>query len=170
MALENLEPENRVERLLSGADLEPANRLEYFLKQAGSGGGEPSGAKYTLLQNPEPFYVEDLVNGGTRLFDPETDGISVMITVEGAATIINSTGPVLVTDEGAPYVMVETDADGNKYYDLITSWKTIIGQRPNIGPDMTGFTLRSDMPIDSIDGQLIAMHENDIVYARFGGV
>jgi len=39
MAIENLTPENRVERLLSGADLEPANRLEYFLKQAGSGGG-----------------------------------------------------------------------------------------------------------------------------------
>lgn len=38
MALENLEPENRIERLLSGEDLEAANRLEYFLKQAGSGG------------------------------------------------------------------------------------------------------------------------------------
>lgn len=38
MALENLSPVVREERLLAGEDLEPANRLEYFLKQAGSGG------------------------------------------------------------------------------------------------------------------------------------
>lgn len=38
MALENLSPIVREERLLAGVDLEPATRLEYFLKQAGSGG------------------------------------------------------------------------------------------------------------------------------------
>lgn len=65
MALENLTPENRVERLLSGADLEPANRLEYFLKQAGSGGGLPvvfvdytdDGATYTSSKTWEELFA-----------------------------------------------------------------------------------------------------------------
>lgn len=39
MALENLEPATRIESILDGVDIEPATRLEYFLKQAASGGG-----------------------------------------------------------------------------------------------------------------------------------
>lgn len=35
----DLTPMNRTEALLAGEDLEPTNRLEYFLKEAGSGGG-----------------------------------------------------------------------------------------------------------------------------------
>lgn len=55
MALENLEPENRVERLLSGADLDPATRLEYFLKQAGGGSG--SNVIVYPLDLDDPVYL-----------------------------------------------------------------------------------------------------------------
>lgn len=39
MALENLDPAVRIEEILDGQDIEPATRLEYFLKKAAEGGG-----------------------------------------------------------------------------------------------------------------------------------
>lgn len=41
--LENLTPAVRVEEILDGADIEPATRLEYFLKKAAAGGGSGGG-------------------------------------------------------------------------------------------------------------------------------
>lgn len=42
------EASNRIEKILAGADIEPADRLEYFLKLrvSGGGGGEPSPLDY----------------------------------------------------------------------------------------------------------------------------
>lgn len=83
MALENLTPENRVERLLSGADLDPATRLEYFLKQAGSGGsGSENGIFYTLDEN-DPVYLYSYNDFATFL----TKGKTVV------AYLINSSEP-----------------------------------------------------------------------------
>lgn len=39
MALENLDPAVRIEEILDGQDIEPATRIEYFLKKAAEGGG-----------------------------------------------------------------------------------------------------------------------------------
>lgn len=44
MALENLTPEVREEEILNGSDIDPATRLEYFLKKAANEVPKPAGA------------------------------------------------------------------------------------------------------------------------------
>lgn len=55
MALEDLNPAVRVEEILDGADIEPANRLEYFLKKA-AGSGLPA---YTSADKGKVLTIGD---------------------------------------------------------------------------------------------------------------
>lgn len=66
-------PYNRMERILAGEDLEPTNRLEYFAKEAASGGGNPNSVQviegtlaepwgdvgFDALYEALPFYNDD---------------------------------------------------------------------------------------------------------------
>lgn len=114
MALENLTPENRVERLLSGADLDPATRLEYFLKQAGSGGGKGLPA----------YDDEDIGKVLTVVSQSETGAEAIpaqTVTIaQGTATIQNANvsqwteGQSLqVIYRGTMYTGKITDAEGS---------------------------------------------------------
>lgn len=114
MALENLTPENRVERLLSGADIEPATRLEYFLKQAGSGGGDGLPA----------YDDEDIGKVLTVVSEYETGAEAIpaqTVTIaQGTATVQNANvsqwteGQSLqVIYRGTTYTGQITDAEGS---------------------------------------------------------
>lgn len=104
MALENLTPENRVERLLSGADLEPATRLEYFLKQAGSGGSgsveyEPVLAE-TTKSVTEHGWTESFSGG------PIFEGTSYRVIVNGVTyePLVGTAGDLSYVCLGNTYV------------------------------------------------------------------
>lgn len=102
MALENLTPENRVERLLSGSDLEPANRLEYFLKQAGSGSVEyePVLAETTKSVNDHGWTTQSFSGG------PIFEGTSYRVTVNGVTyePLIGTAGDLSYICLGNTYV------------------------------------------------------------------
>lgn len=113
MALENLTPENRVERLLSGADLEPATRLEYFLKQAGSGGGG-SVPTPTAADTGKVLTVVSEYETGAEAIPAQTVTIA-----QGTATVQNANvsqwteGQSLqVIYRGTTYTGQITDAEG----------------------------------------------------------
>lgn len=102
MALENLSPVVREERLLAGEDLEPANRLEYFLKQAGSGGSVPTPAvadtgkvltanNGAMDWNPRYMFVDTTLSGTTytcnktfgEIYEAFTKGLPVFVKLTG---------------------------------------------------------------------------------------
>lgn len=76
MALENLSPIVREERLLAGVDLEPATRLEYFLKQAGGSVPTPAAA--------DTGKVLTANNGAVEWKDRNTPDLSIYITEAGS--------------------------------------------------------------------------------------
>ena len=63
--LENLEPAVRIEEILDGQDIEPATRLEYFLKKAAEGGGGGSGVIYFDITEEGTFPNKYLVSSKT---------------------------------------------------------------------------------------------------------
>lgn len=129
MALENLTPENRVERLLSGADLDPATRLEYFLKQAGSGGGGSGSVEYEPVLAETTKSVNE--HGWTTSFSggPILEGASYRVTVNGVTyePLIGTAGDLSYICLGNTYV---DDADPTGDYpfgifyknDTLTAW------------------------------------------------
>lgn len=115
MALENLSPIVREERLLAGEDLEPANRLEYFLKQAGSGGSgsveyDPVLAETTKSVNEHGWTTS--FSGG-----PIFEGTSYRVTVNGVTyePLIGTAGELGYICLGNTYV---DDADPSGDYDF----------------------------------------------------
>jgi len=82
MALENLTPAVRVEAILDGADIDPANRLEYFLKQAANEVPKPVGAedagKVVTVNSAGNGY--ELASGGGS---SDSGVMIVTVTVEG---------------------------------------------------------------------------------------
>lgn len=107
MALENLSPIVREERLLAGEDLEPANRLEYFLKQAGSGGGGSGSVEYEPVLAETTKSVNE--HGWTTSFSggPIFEGTSYRVTVNGVTY-----EPLVGTDGDLSYICL-----GNTYVD-----------------------------------------------------
>lgn len=76
MALEDLNPAVRVEEILDGADIEPATRLEYFMKKAANEVPKPAGSSdagkvVTVNEDGDGF---ELTEPGTGL--PEIAGVS----------------------------------------------------------------------------------------------
>ena len=115
--LENLEPAVRLEEILDGQDIEPATRLEYFLKKAAEGGG--SGGGLVEIKNVEPFQVPDLVNGGTRLFDPESD--ELWITTDPDAPYQQMTDTYFITNQNPPGI-VDVIAQGEHTIGITGIW------------------------------------------------
>lgn len=115
MALENLSPIVREERLLAGEDLEPANRLEYFLKQAGSGGS--GSVEYEPVLAETTKSVND--HGWTTSFSggPIFEGTSYRVTVNGVTyePLIGTAGELGYICLGNTYV---DDADPSGDYDF----------------------------------------------------
>lgn len=114
MALENLSPVVREERLLAGEDLEPVTRLEYFLKQAGSGGG-----------NGLPAYDDEdigkvLTVGSEYETGAEAIPAQTVTIAQGTATVQNANVSqwtagqwVSVTYRGTTYTGQITDVEGS---------------------------------------------------------
>jgi len=78
--LENLEPAVRLEEILDGQDIEPATRLEYFLKKAAEGGGGGVSGEYLKVYNgadllSEPISVVSDINGQPMQY---TGGVNVI--------------------------------------------------------------------------------------------
>lgn len=113
MALENLSPIVREERLLAGEDLEPATRLEYFLKQAGSGGS--GSVEYEPLLAETTKSVTE--HGWTTSFSggPIFEGTSYRVTVNGVTyePLIGTAGELGYICLGNTYV---DDADPSGDY------------------------------------------------------
>ena len=97
----SLKPVKRLEMILDGQDIEPVTRLEYFLKKAAEGGG--SGGGLIEIKNVEPFQVPDLVNGGTRLFNPESD--ELWITTDPDAAYQQIEDPYFITNQNLPGIV-----------------------------------------------------------------
>lgn len=117
-ALENLDPAVRIESILDGQDIEPATRLEYFLKKAAEGGGGSSGG-LVEIKNVEPFQVPDLVNGGTRLFDPESD--ELWFTTDPDAQYQQIEDPFFITNQNLPGI-VDVIAGPGRSTGITISW------------------------------------------------
>lgn len=104
MSLENLSPIVRSERLLAGEDLEPVTRLEYFLKQAGSGGGFPV---------PSPAAADTgkvlTANNGAVEWKPSVTVFDT--TISGSVYTFNSTWQEVYNRfmTGLAYVRIEHD-------------------------------------------------------------
>ena len=70
MALENLDPAVRIEEILDGQDIEPATRLEYFLKKAAEGGGSGGSAIHVVRATGNIVVTED---GSDYYIDMDSD-------------------------------------------------------------------------------------------------
>ena len=78
-------PYNRLERILAGEDLEPTNRLEYFAKEAASGGGNPNSVQTIVgtLANPwGDMSADDFIAFGEALHNNNANAI---IEMDGTA-------------------------------------------------------------------------------------
>ena len=69
MALEDLNPAVRVEEILDGADIEPATRLEYFMKKAANEVPKPTGSSdagkvVTVNEDGDGFELTEPASGG----------------------------------------------------------------------------------------------------------
>lgn len=82
-ALENLDPAARLEAILDGQDIEPATRLEYFLKQAAAGGGG-GGAAFVINK------VQGTLGGDPTHLDKSYNEIVSAITNGQAIQVIQS--------------------------------------------------------------------------------
>ena len=74
---EGLTPLNRTEAILSGEDLTPTNRLEYFLKEAASGGAIPAPTEDDAGKVPVAN------NDGTASWQTPSGGGGGVLYVEG---------------------------------------------------------------------------------------
>ena len=88
MALEDLTPAVRTEEILDGADIEPATRLEYFMKKAANEVPKPAGSSdagkvVTVNEDGDGFELSDVDPGL-----PEISGVSDA----GKVVSVNSAG------------------------------------------------------------------------------
>jgi hypothetical protein len=113
MTMPELEPMNRTEALLAGEDLEPTNRLEYFLKEAGSGGG--------CVPAPTSSDV-----GKALIVEDSSD--STEIIPSQAVTVTQTERPVALQNADTDYLMAMKDGDtatiivGDLAYDVVAEW------------------------------------------------
>lgn len=152
----SLKPVKRLEMILDGQDIEPATRLEYFLKKATEGGGSSGGL--VEIKNVEPFQVPDLVNGGTRLFEPESD--ELWITTDPDAPYQQIEDPFFITNQNLPGI-VDVIAGPGRSTVITTAWYEVSAyERPAVsnpkfcvkpstfytfdGTGFTGYIIRPD--------------------------
>ena len=115
MALEDLTPAVRVEAILDGADIEPANRLEYFLKQAANevpkAAAENTGKVLTSTLDAEDNPVISWeAAGGLPAYDTTDEG--KVLTVE-VADGVASAGWANVPSSGGVPILYSANAGLN---------------------------------------------------------
>ena len=89
---EGLTPLNRTEAILSGEDLTPTNRLEYFLKEAASGGAIPAPTEDDAGKVPVAN------NDGTASWQtPSGGGGWLTLVATGVGTLVPSTSITVPT-------------------------------------------------------------------------
>lgn len=74
MALEDLNPAVRVEEILDGADIEPATRLEYFMKKAANEVPKPAGSSdagkvVTVNEDGDGYELTEAASGGAFIIN-----------------------------------------------------------------------------------------------------
>lgn len=87
-------------------------RLQRLEKKAAEGGGSSGGL--VEIKNVEPFKVPDLVNGGTRLFDPVND--SLYLVTEAHGSYKELARPFFVSNETPPGFVYIADDRGTFWY------------------------------------------------------
>lgn len=75
MSMENLTPITREEKIISGEDLQPITRMEYFLKKYGGGAGGGGGGSSVLLDTTlaKSGYAADAKAVGDAISITEAD-------------------------------------------------------------------------------------------------
>ena len=102
-------------------DISPYTRREILLNniaKAIENGGGGSGGGLVEIKNVEPFQVPDLVNGGTRLFDPANDSLFIC---EDGRSYQEIEGIVLISNETPPGIIYES-ADAMLIAYITTTW------------------------------------------------
>ena len=77
-----------------GSDINPYTRREILLDNIAKaiengGGGSGSGSGLVEIKNVAPFQVPDRTTGGTKLFDPATDSLFVLLDESGNYQLVN---------------------------------------------------------------------------------
>lgn len=90
MALEDLNPAVRVEEILDGADIEPATRLEYFLKKAANEVPKPAGSSdagkvVTVNEDGDGYELSDVDPGLPEITGVSDAGKVVSVNAAGSA-------------------------------------------------------------------------------------
>lgn len=140
-----MEPITRKERILSGDDIEPITRLEYFLKEAAGGGGGGGGGgsslpSYTSADKGKVLTIGEGSSSTTEVIVPEQN-----VTTAYSSYATKYMAPVEIDDVSQPsadYTYTMT-INGTDYPVVINGWQYwtsdheyIISPNP---PDMTSW-------------------------------
>lgn len=126
-ALENLDPAVRIEGILDGRDIEPATRLEYFLKKAAEGGGG-SGSVIHIVKATGEVNVESAEGSDIVTMNSDVDEDTIY-------DWLNSCEPVYCA---APMVNIEDETTWVYGYDevsmdLVRQINSVVEMKPNSG-------------------------------------
>ena len=133
--MDNLKPMTREESIISGNDLKPLNRHEYYLKYLkGNGGGGATGDGVMLLA---PIKMEDIEAPISEQFEPNTDpydAVEVFVeTSTGAVMSAYAYHAIENADIEEPTaVVLEGEDEGVKNRTLALRWTT--GSLYSAGP------------------------------------
>ena len=125
MALEDLNPAVRVEEILNAADIEPATRLEYFMKKAANEVPKPAGSS-----DAGKVVTVNEDGDGFELTTPSGGGVYKIITVStpenpsnsANLAIINGSSELTSADAVSEYLAA---LEANKYpcaCKYVSSW------------------------------------------------
>lgn len=137
------EASNRIEKILAGADIEPADRLEYFLKlrvsEGGGGGGVPAtmAAHYTLIPT-EDYTLQHRVE-------------VQLVPVEGYVIVVFATGPVTKPESGYTFICGEGSS-------LATKDGHILRADGTIGTDNNFYDYNPETGLAKFGGQYGVFH------------
>lgn len=102
---------------MSGLNGQFNARLQRLEKKAAEGGGSSGGL--VEIKNVEPFQVPDLVNGGTRLFDPANDSIYI---IESEEEPYHKISEEFIVSKSTPPGILSKEIPRGLMSVIITSW------------------------------------------------
>lgn len=125
MALEDLNPAVRVEEILDGADIEPATRLEYFMKKAANEVPKPSGSadagKAVLVNEDGDGYELGEIPSGLPEYTAAAKGKALSVGVKTLPPVttvvipeqsVTTTDPITLYGQSAYYGVVNNADTG----------------------------------------------------------
>lgn len=130
MALENLDPAVRIEEILDGQDIEPATRLEYFLKKASEGGGS-GGSEIHIVRATGEVNVESDGESNILTMNSDTDEDTIYDWLNSCEPVFCAAPKVYINDEMtwvSEYVEVSMD--------LVRQIDSIVEMNPNSGANI----------------------------------